>query len=127
LNVSAADKSTGKANKITITNDKGRLNKEDIERMVADAENDQQIYITNEIKMITYENLNEINSKNDLTRFIHKKLKQEILLNKENFKQFEIILKRSYSEYCDNLLNLNVDIKPIILYLEKAGLKSLGK
>jgi heat shock protein 1/8 len=38
LNVSAADKSTGKANKITITNDKGRLNKEDIERMVADAE-----------------------------------------------------------------------------------------
>jgi len=38
LNVSAADKSTGKANKITITNDKGRLNKEEIERMVADAE-----------------------------------------------------------------------------------------
>ena len=38
LNVSAADKSTGKANKITITNDKGRLNKDDIERMVAEAE-----------------------------------------------------------------------------------------
>merc|ERR1712033_73912 len=38
LNVSAADKSTGKQNKITITNDKGRLSKEDIERMVNDAE-----------------------------------------------------------------------------------------
>ncbi|KAJ1916238.1 Hsp70 chaperone [Mycoemilia scoparia] len=38
LNVSAADKSTGKTNKITITNDKGRLSKEDIERMVSDAE-----------------------------------------------------------------------------------------
>merc|ERR1712214_234695 len=38
LNVSAADKSTGKQNKITITNDKGRLSKEEIERMVADAE-----------------------------------------------------------------------------------------
>ena len=38
LNVSAADKSTGKANKITITNDKGRLSKEEIERMVNDAE-----------------------------------------------------------------------------------------
>merc|ERR1739845_230834 len=36
LNVSAADKSTGKSNKITITNDKGRLNKDEIERMVAD-------------------------------------------------------------------------------------------
>jgi heat shock 70kDa protein 1/2/6/8 len=38
LNVSAVDKSTGKQNKITITNDKGRLSKEEIERMVADAE-----------------------------------------------------------------------------------------
>jgi len=38
LNVSAADKSTGKQNKITITNDKGRLSKEEIERMVNDAE-----------------------------------------------------------------------------------------
>jgi heat shock protein 1/8 len=38
LNVSAVDKSTGKENKITITNDKGRLSKEEIERMVAEAE-----------------------------------------------------------------------------------------
>merc|ERR1712031_65478 len=38
LNVSAADKSTGKQNKITITNDKGRLTKEEIEKMVNDAE-----------------------------------------------------------------------------------------
>jgi L1 cell adhesion molecule like protein len=38
LNVSALDKTTGKSNKITITNDKGRLSKEEIERMVNDAE-----------------------------------------------------------------------------------------
>jgi len=38
LNVSAVDKSTGKLNKITITNDKGRLSKEEIERMVQNAE-----------------------------------------------------------------------------------------
>jgi len=38
LNVSAAEKSTGKENKITITNDKGRLSKEEIERMVNEAE-----------------------------------------------------------------------------------------
>jgi len=38
LNVSAADKSTGKQNKITITNDKGRLSKEEIDQMVRDAE-----------------------------------------------------------------------------------------
>ena len=38
LNVTALDKTTGKSNKITITNDKGRLSKEDIERMVSEAE-----------------------------------------------------------------------------------------
>ena len=38
LNVTAADKSTGRENKITITNDKGRLSKEEIERMVNDAD-----------------------------------------------------------------------------------------
>jgi len=38
LNVSAMEKSTGKENKITITNDKGRLSKADVERMVAEAE-----------------------------------------------------------------------------------------
>ncbi len=38
LNVSAVDKSSGKQEKITITNDKGRLSKEEIEKMVADAE-----------------------------------------------------------------------------------------
>merc|ERR1712232_794595 len=38
LNVSALEKGSGKAEKITITNDKGRLSKEEIEKMVADAE-----------------------------------------------------------------------------------------
>jgi len=38
LNVNALEKGTGKANKITITNDKGRLSKEEIDRMVADSE-----------------------------------------------------------------------------------------
>ncbi|RPA99509.1 heat shock protein 70 [Choiromyces venosus 120613-1] len=38
LNVSAVEKGTGKTNRITITNDKGRLSKEEIERMLAEAE-----------------------------------------------------------------------------------------
>merc|ERR1711881_691173 len=38
MNVSALEKGTGKTNKIVITNDKGRLSKEDIERMLAEAE-----------------------------------------------------------------------------------------
>ncbi|RWW55875.1 hypothetical protein BHE74_00037449 [Ensete ventricosum] len=38
LNVKAEDKGTGKSEKITITNDKGRLSQEDIDRMVKEAE-----------------------------------------------------------------------------------------
>ncbi|KAL5056234.1 hypothetical protein RYX36_036917 [Vicia faba] len=38
LNVSAEDKTTGQKNKITITNDEGRLSKEEIEKMVEEAE-----------------------------------------------------------------------------------------
>ena len=38
LKVSALDKTTGKSNRITITNDKGRLSKEEIDRMVEEAE-----------------------------------------------------------------------------------------
>ncbi|CAC5423060.1 HSPA1s [Mytilus coruscus] len=38
LHVSAKDKSTGNTKKITITNDRGRLSKEDIDRMVSEAE-----------------------------------------------------------------------------------------
>ena len=38
LNVTAVEKSTGKQNKIVITNDKGRLSKDDIDRLVKEAE-----------------------------------------------------------------------------------------
>jgi len=38
MNVTASDKGTGKTNKITITNEKGRLSKDEIERMVNEAE-----------------------------------------------------------------------------------------
>merc|ERR1712207_75100 len=42
LNVSAVEKGSGKVEKITITNDKGRLSNEEIERMVNDEEDKQK-------------------------------------------------------------------------------------
>nr|NP_001165656.1 heat shock cognate 70.II protein [Xenopus laevis]AAB00199.1 heat shock cognate 70.II [Xenopus laevis]AAB41583.1 heat shock cognate 70.II protein [Xenopus laevis] len=60
LNVSAVDKSTGKENKITITNDKGRLSKEDIERMVQEAE-------TTKLKMSKQRD--KVSSKNSLESY----------------------------------------------------------
>ena len=62
LNVSAVEKSTGKENKIVITNDKGRLSKEDIDRMVREAE---------EYKVQDESNRERIESKNILETYIY--------------------------------------------------------
>ncbi|KAH9097886.1 hypothetical protein LEN26_016936 [Aphanomyces euteiches] len=69
LNVSAIEKSTGKENKITITNDKGRLSKDDIERMVEEAEkykaedetNKQRIEAKNGLENYAYNLRNTLN------------------------------------------------------------------
>merc|ERR1711877_67548 len=51
LNVSAADKSTGKSNQITITNEKGRLSQAEIDRMVQEAEKFRAEDETNKAKI----------------------------------------------------------------------------
>jgi len=62
LNVSALEKSTGKEQKITITNDKGRLSQEEIERMVEEAE---------KYKAEDDANKNRVESKNNLENYCY--------------------------------------------------------
>lgn len=62
LNVSAEDKTTGQKNKITITNDKGRLSKEDIEKMVSEAE---------KYKAEDEEHKSKIDAKNNLENYAY--------------------------------------------------------
>jgi len=62
LNVSAIEKSTGKENKITITNDKGRLSQDEIERMVSEAE---------KYKAEDDANKNRIEAKNGLENYCY--------------------------------------------------------
>ncbi|EEA07730.1 heat shock protein 70, putative [Cryptosporidium muris RN66] len=62
LQVSAEDKGTGKSEKITITNDKGRLSQEDIERMIKEAEQ-----FAEEDRLIR----ERVDAKNALEGYIH--------------------------------------------------------
>jgi heat shock protein 1/8 len=62
LNVSACDKSSGKKEKISITNDKGRLSKEQIERMVQEAE---------ALKEEDAKNYKRVEAKNKLENYIY--------------------------------------------------------
>jgi heat shock 70kDa protein 1/2/6/8 len=69
LNVSAEEKGTGKKNQITISNDKGRLSKDDIERMVGEAskfeEEDnkqrERVEARNELENYSYSMMNAFN------------------------------------------------------------------
>jgi len=62
LNVSAAEKSTGKSQKITITNDKGRLSREEVERLVAESEK----YAEEDKKV-----MERVEAKNDLESYLY--------------------------------------------------------
>jgi len=89
MNVSAVDKTTGRSNKITITNDKGRLSKEDIDRMVKEAErykaedekNKSKIEAKNGLENYAYSLKNTLNDekiKNLLPAQDKEKLQKEI-------------------------------------------------
>ncbi|KAM6311795.1 heat shock-related 70 kDa protein 2 [Aegotheles albertisi] len=86
LNVSAVDKSTGKENKITITNDKGRLSKDDIDRMVQEAEkykaedeaNRDRVAAKNSLESYTY-NMKQTVEDEKLKEKISDQDKQKVL------------------------------------------------
>jgi L1 cell adhesion molecule like protein len=86
MNISAADKSTGKSNKITITNDKGRLSKEDIEEMIQKAEKFKEedeaiknkIEKKNELENFLYNLKNNVNSSNEENKADVEEIKKEL-------------------------------------------------
>ena len=74
LNVKAEDKASGRSEKITITNDKGRLSQEEIERMVREAEEfaeedkkvKEKIDARNSLETYIYNMKNQVNDKDKL-------------------------------------------------------------
>ncbi|PYH91418.1 dnaK-type molecular chaperone bipA [Aspergillus ellipticus CBS 707.79] len=87
LKVHASDKGTGKAESITITNDKGRLTQEEIDRMVAEAEQFAEedkaikgkIEARNTLENYAFSLKNQVNDENGLGGQIDEDDKQTIL------------------------------------------------
>ncbi|GAQ42284.1 ATPase with role in protein import into the ER [Aspergillus tubingensis] len=87
LKVHASDKGTGKAESITITNDKGRLSQEEIDRMVAEAEEfaeedkaiKAKIEARNTLENYAFSLKNQVNDENGLGGQIDEDDKQTIL------------------------------------------------
>lgn len=134
LNVSAIEKSTGKVNKITITNDKGRLSREDIERMVNDAET---------YKVEDEKQRETVNAKNSLEAYcynVKQTVEDEKLKSKINMNDREKILGKcreivdwldgnqmaEKEEFADRQKELEQICKPVMSKLYQDGGQQTG-
>ena len=87
LKVGAVDKGTGKGESITITNDKGRLSKEEIDRMVEEAEKyaeedkatRERIEARNKLENYAYSLKNQVNDEEGLGGKIEDDDKESLL------------------------------------------------
>ena len=128
LNIEACEKSTGKKESITITNEKGRLSQDEIERMVKEAEefakDDQEVRDTieskNQLEALVYQTRSaldnpEMKSKldsNDVTTVTN-------LLHEVD--QWLLTDGRSKSEYENKMNELNGVLQPIMMKAYQQG------
>lgn len=92
LKVSAGDKGTGKSESITITNDKGRLSTEEIERMVEEAERyaeedkeiREKIEARNGLENYAYSLKNQVADKDGLGAKIDEEEKDTVSLHSQS-------------------------------------------
>ncbi|EDO16945.1 hypothetical protein Kpol_1041p2 [Vanderwaltozyma polyspora DSM 70294] len=127
LNVSAVEKGTGKTNKITITNDKGRLSKEDIDNMVAEAEKfkeedekeTQRIASKNQLESVAYSLKSTVSEAGDKLDAADK----ETITTKaeEAIAWLDSNTTASKEEFDDQLKELQEVTNPIMTKLYQAG------
>ena len=115
LQVSAEDKGTGHTQKITITNDKGRLSKEQIESMLKDAEkfkkddeeNKSRIESRNELENFAYNMKNTINNENvKLNDKDKTKIKDSVEDALKWLESNQMASKEEYKAKLDDLMNI---------------------
>jgi heat shock protein 1/8 len=130
LNVNASEKSTGKSNKITITNDKSRLTKDQIDKMVEEAAAHEA---EDKARMETIEKRNELESYlyNARNSFREEKVKEKL---GEDAKRGEDIVQvhltwleanqeKMKEEYEERLKQAENELRPLMmkLYADQAG------
>jgi len=133
MNVTASDKSTGKSSKITITNDKGRLSKDDIEKLVKDAEKfkseDEQVKkrveAKNELENYCYSIKNTLRDEKLKDKFEELEKIRVVFAIEEIVKWMESNLNAPAEEYENKQHALEAVFNPIItkVYQQAEGAK----
>ena len=130
LNVSALEKSTGKAENITITNDKGRLSKEDIEKMVQEAEkfkeedekNMKTIESKNSLETYMYSLKNTVENDKIKEKLSEEELEQVTTSYKNTQEWFDSHTTEDYETYDLKLKELQEVCTPIMTKLYQEGM-----
>jgi heat shock protein 1/8 len=132
VQVSAVETSSGKTNKITITNDKGRLSKEDIERMVKEAENfkdedekqKKKLEAKNELENYVYNTRNSLKENKDEQYWKEAETTVEEAITWLNEHQNE-----DADIYSDKMKEVEEKVKPIIMKMyqsSEGGMPGMG-
>ncbi|KAI3828763.1 hypothetical protein L1987_02873 [Smallanthus sonchifolius] len=131
LNVKAEDKVIGKSEKITITNEKGRLSQEEIERMVREAEEfaeedkkvKEKIDSRNTLETYVYNMKNQINDKDKLADKLESDEKEKIeTATKEALEWLDDNQSAEKEEYDEKLKEVEAVCNPIVTAVyERSG------
>ncbi|CAH9124910.1 unnamed protein product [Cuscuta epithymum] len=123
MNVKAEDKGTGKLEKITITNEKGRLSQEEIDRMVREAEEfaeedkkmKEKIDARNSLETYVYNMKNQISDKDKLADKLESDEKEKIdTAVKEALEWLDDNQSAEKEDYDEKLKEVEAVCNPII-------------
>jgi heat shock 70kDa protein 1/2/6/8 len=129
LNVTASEKSTGKSNKITITNDKGRLSKEQIEKMVAEAAEHEaedkarmaRVEARNELESYLYNARNSFRDEK-----VKEKLGDDVKAGEDKIQEFLNWLDNhtegEAEEYKEKMKEAETALRPLLMKLYATGM-----
>jgi len=128
LNIEASEKGTGKKESITITNDKGRLSKEDIERMVKEADefakDDQElrekIEAKNQLEALTYQTRSSLN-KEEIKSKLEESAIDTVTNTLTEVDEWLLNEDHSKSDYENKLNELNGILQPIMMKAMSQG------
>jgi L1 cell adhesion molecule like protein len=133
LNVSAEDKGTGKKNNITITADKGRLSKEDIEKMLKEAEafkeednkNKERIESRNKLEGYLFNVKSSVLNNTEIKLSDDDKKKVTSVVD-EGLKWLENSEHASKDEYDGKFTEINEAISPILGKMYQGAADMMG-
>jgi heat shock protein 1/8 len=128
MNIQASDKGTGKSQNITITNDKGRLSQDDIERMVQEAEqykdednlHKETIESRNTLEALVFQTKSTIENEQIKSKLDESEINSvnEILSETELWLNSDSLTKEEYDNKCTEI---NGKINPIMMKVYSEG------